>query len=133
MTRLTIAATVAVLVVPASALAAKPTHPAHPTTPAPAPTVSYILHGTLSTYSPASGATNGSVTITVTASNYAAKQLVHTTLTFALSSKSKITLKGSTIANGDRGVVKVRGAKKLLAATAQAIVAQQVIDQVVAK
>jgi hypothetical protein len=131
MKRLTIAATVAVLVVPASALAAKPTPPAHPATPP--PTVSYILHGTLSTYSAAAGATNGSVTITITASNYAAKQLVHTTLTFAVSSKTKITLKGSTIANGDRGVVKLRGPKRLLAATAQAIVAQQVIDQGAAK
>jgi hypothetical protein len=127
MKRLTIAATVAVLLVPASAMAAKPTHPAHPVTPA--PTVSYILHGTLSTYLAASGGASGSITITVSASNYAAKQLVHTTLTFAVNSKTEITLKGSTITNGDRGAVKLRGPKKLLAATAQAIVAQQVVDQ----
>ena len=80
-----------------------------------------------------SGGANGSITIMVSASNYAAKQLVHTTLTFAVSSKTKVTFKGSTIANGDRGVVKVRGPKKLTAATAQAIVAQQVIDQGAAK
>ena len=131
MKRLTIATALAVLVVPASALAAKPTPPTHPTTPA--PTVSYILHGSLSAYVAPSGGANGSITIAISASNYAAKQLVHTTLTFAVSSKTKVTFKGSTIANGDRGVVKVRGPKKLTAAAAQAIVASQVIDQGAAK
>jgi len=102
-----------------------------------APKVTYVLKGTLSGYTAydASSSTNGSITIAVSRANYHGKALKGQTLTFPVDGKTKITLdKGVTaISDGDRGIVKVRAAKKIaaadLASTLQASSASHVIDQ----
>lgn len=78
-----------------------------------APKVTYILKGTLSNFTAASTAadgtvTNGSVTINVTHSNYHARALVGQQLTFAVSMKTSTTLMGGTNINGAHGIVKFR-------------------------
>jgi hypothetical protein len=137
------------LVVPGLALATKPPSPGHGQ-PSPgnsqrsrgksAPKVTYVLAGSLSNYTPA-GATYGTVTITITHANHQAKTLVNPqsplSLTIIVTWDTKIVLHGNatTIANGDRGVVKVRLPKNTpaasLASTLQTLptVAFQVIDQ----
>jgi hypothetical protein len=129
MRTLALFAALAALALPAAALATKPPHPAKTTTtttPA-VPTVSYVLHGTLSSYVAATASANGSVKIHVTAGNHqGALQLKGHDVTLALSSTTKIVLHaGKPIADGDRGTIKVRGPKNL----APTAVAQQVIDQ----
>lgn len=125
--------TVTMIGVPTAAFAAKPTHPTHPTTPAsvPAkPTVTYVLRGTLGSYTAATTTTAGSVTITVKSSNFESKVLKGQALTFALNSKTTVVLHDhKAIANGDRGIVKVRAPKDSTASTLQTRVAFQVIDQ----
>src|ERR1051325_7055540 len=69
---------IAALASPAAALADKPsTPPSHPAKPAQAatPTVAYIVKGTVTGYTAANGATNGSLTITVTGSNHHAASM----------------------------------------------------------
>ena len=139
----------ALTVLPASALAAKPPHPAHPAHPAtlattstiptttttmshPAkpPKVLYVLRGTLSNYTAANGSTNGSVSVLVKSSNFESKSFKGTTLTFAVTSSTNVVLhNGNAITNGDRGVVKVRAAKKSSATALQTSSAFEVIDQ----
>jgi len=127
-----ITATAAALALAPAALAAKPTHPSHPATP-PAPKVTFVLRGKLSNYSAATTSTPGQVTILVSAANYHGATLKGQTLTFSLSTSSKVVLGSkSTIGNGDRGVVKLRAPKKTNAAGLQAIPARWVIDQVAA-
>ena len=71
------------------------------------------------------------VTITVKSANYHGKALKGQTLTFAVDAKTKV--KVSAIKDGDKGIVKIRAAKRIaaadLAATLQAAAARQVIDQ----
>jgi hypothetical protein len=123
-------AVLALLVVPAAALAGGPgTHGKS------APKVQYILRGTLSAYVPYNDPTNGSITITVGHSNYHGRALKGQTLTFPLVAKSRIVLrhKLTTITDNDLGVVKVRALKRIdpadLATTLQAVPARQVIDR----
>jgi len=118
---------VAALLVPSLALAkGKPADPGSQSKAA--PKVMYVLRGTLTAYAPASGATNGSVTITVKSSNRHGASLKNLSLTFAVSSATKVV--GTFTAN-DNGIVKVRGAKAGLGDPSAfgAIVAKQVIDQ----
>jgi hypothetical protein len=115
------------LVVPAAALAkGKPTNPGSQSEAA--PKVMYVLRGTLTAYSPANGTTNGLVTITVKSSNHHGSSLKGQSLTFAVSSATKLV--GTFTAN-DNGVVKLRGAKAGLGDPASfgALVVKQVIDQ----
>ena len=117
----------AALLVPAAAVAkGKPTNPGSQSKAA--PKVLYVLKGTLTAYSAANGTTNGSVTITDKSSNRHGASLKNQSLTFAVSSSTKIV--GTFTAN-DNGIVKVRGAKAGLGdpTTFGTLVAKQVIDQ----
>lgn len=118
---------IAALLVPAAAVAkGKPAAPGSQSKAA--PKVMYVLKGTLTAYTAANGATNGSVTITVKSSNRHGASLKGQSLTFAVSSATKIV--GTFTAN-DNGIVKLRGAKAGLGdpSTFGALVAKQVIDQ----
>jgi hypothetical protein len=144
---------VAVAGIPAGALAAKP---AHPTTPASANAnananatttttattattsttkgksaaakVQFVLRGTLSAYTAATSATNGTISLTVKGSNFDSKTLKGTTLVFVVTSTTKLGLhNGAAIANGDNGIVKLRLAKNNSVWTG--LSASQVIDQ----
>ena len=138
-------AALAVAGIPAGALAAKPVHPTHPATPpstnastsaqasTKAPTVLWVLHGKLGKFTAANGATNGAVQLAVSSATAATQQkaaLKSQTLTFSVSSKTNIVLhNGKPVADGDRGIVKIRAPKNASAATLAATPAQQVIDQ----
>jgi hypothetical protein len=129
------------LAVPSLALAAKPPSPGDSQGPhgKSAPKVMYVLKGTLTAYSPASGGTNGSVTIEVAHANHHAKTLVTnpaTSVKIAVSSTTKVVVRGGgTLQVLDKGIVKVRlpkgtsGADLLSALANPATVAVQVIDQ----
>jgi len=124
----------AVAGIPAGADAAKPPHP---TTPASsnangksvAARVQFVLHGTLSAYTAASGATNGTITLMVKSSNHDPSILKNVSLVFTVTSSTKIVLHdGAPIApSGDNGIVTVRLAKNN--ATWTGLTASQVIDQ----
>ena len=131
MRKLALVMALAALVLPAAA-SAKPPHPAKPATAAtPAPVVAYILHGTITAYTAANGATNGSISILVSAANHHGASLKGKTLTFAVSSSTKVVLHNGAAVNPghDHGIVKIRGAKALTDAAAQALVVQQIVDQ----
>ena len=133
----------ALVAAPTGALAAKPSHPTHPATPVSIsanvsasvhatkpPLVLFVLRGTLSHYTAASGSTNGSISIKVKSSNYRAGQLHGQTLTFSVNSKTNVVLQNATtVADNDRGIVKVRAPQRSSAATLQTKTALQVIDQ----
>jgi hypothetical protein len=132
-----------VLAVPAVALGAKPPHPTTPastqasptaTTAGPShvakPTVMWVLRGTLSKYAAASATSNGSITITVLSSNHNPRTLKGLTLTFVTDSKTKVVMHtDKQIADGDRGIVKLRAVKDASATALQAQTAFQVVDQ----
>jgi len=143
---LTTAAALSLAVIPTAAFASRPAHPTHngtttttmnthkPTTTRKTPVVMYVLRGSLSAYSAASGTTNGTVSITVNGSNQEPKTLRGLTLVFATNTKTKVELfDHKTIVDGDRGIVKVRATKNVDAVTLQTKTAFQVIDQGVAK
>ena len=127
----------ALAVVPAVAFAAKPAHPATPsstnatTTTAgksAAAKVQFVVHGSLSAYTAANGATNGTVSITVKSSNFDSKALKGTTLVLVVPSSIKVVLHGGkAIAGGDGGIVKFRAARSTSSWTG--LTASQVIDQ----
>ena len=134
-----IPAVAAVLVVPSVALAKGPPSGKGPGSHGKAaPKVMYVLKGTLSGYSPASGSANGTLTITVMRSNRHGWALKGQDLSVQVSSATKIVLRhgASGITDGDRGIVKVRAPKNVsaadLASTLQATNAFQVVDQGVA-
>ena len=123
--------------VPAGAFAAKPSHPPTPagtnatTTPAGksgTANVQFVLHGSLSAYTAANGATNGTVSLMIKGSNHDSNTLKGMTLVFVVTSDTKIVLHdGKAIANGDTGILKVRAAKST--STWTGLTASQVIDQ----
>jgi len=88
--------------------------------------VMFVLRGQLGTYKPANGSTNGSIAITVSGANHESAALNKMTLTFAVSSTTKIV---GTPTSGHSGIVKVRAAKNASAATLQTLTAFQVTDQ----
>jgi hypothetical protein len=112
------------LAVPSMALAAKPPTPNHSQSKS-APKVLYVLKGTLTAYS-----NPGTVTITVSSANHYGSLLEKKSLSFAVNASTKVV---GTFAVNDKGIVKVRAAKKIAAAdlltTLQAQSAFQVIDQ----
>ena len=109
------------LLIPTAAIAAR--HSSHPT-------VLWVLRGKLSAFTAASGSTKGSISIMVKSSNFDSKTLKGMTLTFATDTKTKVVLhKHKPIADGDRGIVKVRAAKGSTATALQTHTAFQVIDQ----
>ncbi len=124
------------LAVPSLALAAKPPAPGNSqASHGKAPQVMYVLKGTLTAYTAAAGTTNGSVSLLVKSANHHGASLKGQTLTFAVSSSTKVVTGDATaVTVNDNGVVKVRGPKKIaatdnLATVLQALTAKQVIDQ----
>lgn len=99
--------------------------------------MTYVLEGTLSSYTAYDSVTpaNGTVTILVKHALPRGKALKGTTLVFAIDANTKVTLghKLTTITDGDKGFVTVRAPKKIapadLAATLQASPAKFVHDQ----
>jgi hypothetical protein len=104
------------LAIPTSAALAKgkPSNPGKS-----APKVMYVLKGTLSGFTPYDSATstNGSITIVVKKSNHHGKALKGLTLVFTgqvtVSTKVKFHDGATTIADGDKGIVKVKALKKI--------------------
>lgn len=128
MMRKTLAVVLVALAIPAVA-------PAAGTSKA-APKVTYVLKGTLSSYTAASAAADGSITIHVSDANYHARLLRGQDFTFAVTTKTVTTLNGnSTISNGPHGVIKFRAPKKVTNAALMTALrpdhmkARQVIDQ----
>ena len=123
----------AALAIPSVALAAGP--PANPG-PQSAPKVMYVLKGTLSAYTAydAQTLTNGSITILVKHTNHHGMALKDQSLTFAVDANTRISMNDgvTAIADGDKGIVKVRAALRIpaadLATTLQASNARQIID-----
>jgi hypothetical protein len=113
----------------AAAFATPPAGKGPSTTPASTnaakPTVMFVIHGKLTAYTAANGTTNGSVSLTVSGSNHAAKQLKGQTLTFVVSSSSKIV---GTVTVGHNATLKWR-ATKAPATSAPAGAIVQLIDQ----
>jgi hypothetical protein len=95
----------------------------------------YVLKGTITAYTAASGSTNGSVSLLVEDANHHGAPLEGQTLTFAVASSTKVVLHdGAAVASGDRGLVQVRGPKRIaatdnLATVLQALTARRVVDQ----
>ena len=123
---------VVALALPSLALATKP--PAPGSTGKGSPKVLYVLKGTLTAYTAANGATDGSVALKVSGSNLGKAVLKGRTLTFAVSSTA--TKVAGSVTVDDKGIVKVKAAKKVGAANllaalqpAQPLVAVQVVDQ----
>lgn len=86
----------------------------------------FVLHGTLGTYTPALGFTSGSIAITVKDSTYESARLKNRTLTFPVSSTTKIV---GAVKSGHAGIVKVRAAKNVAAKTLQTVPVEQIVDQ----
>ncbi len=100
-----------------------------PTGPSRAPTVMYVLHGSLSAYTAATATSPGTVSITVSSSNFEAKTLRGTTLAFQVTAKTHLVLgRSGTVASGDLGIVKVRVPKAAGAKALGLLDAFQVID-----
>jgi hypothetical protein len=103
---------VAALALPTSVAFAQPSHPA--TGGKSAPKVMYVLKGSLSTYTAYDSATstNGSITILVKHSNYHAKALVGSSMTFTLTSQARVTnghgKPVTQITDGTKGVLKFK-------------------------
>lgn len=74
------------------------------------PQVKYVLKGTLSSYQAATTNAPGSISITVTHSNYHGRTLRDQTLTFSTSTTTKVTYtNGATvISDGAKGVLKFK-------------------------
>jgi opacity protein-like surface antigen len=132
--------TLAALVVPSAALAAKPAH-GGPKPPKKPHMVTYVVHGTLSGYTAydASTSTNGSITILVKHANKHGYVLKGQSLTFAVDANTKLHLAAglTTVTDGDRGGISLRAPKKIaaadLVATLQLSPASQIHDNGVKK
>jgi len=101
------------LAIPTSVAFAKSPHTNSGTHGKSNPMVMYVLKGTLSALTPASGTTDGSVTITVTHANVHAKALKDgAPLTFQVASNTRITFANgsptTTLAPNAKGMVKFR-------------------------
>jgi hypothetical protein len=126
----TVLLTALVLAAAPAALAAKPVTPKNPPKTPTAHLVTFVLHGTLSQYTAASGTSAGTITVLVSASNHHGKSLKGQTLTFALAAASKIVFDADNqITDGERGIIKVRAAKKALGPVLVTLAPAMVIDQ----
>lgn len=87
----------------------------------------YVLEGVLSAYT-APGGPAGSITILVTKTNNAGKPFLAQTLTFPVSSSTKVKIKAKDglIHDGARGKIQVKGAPGLDAVGLQALTPKQV-------
>ena len=86
----------------------------------------FVLHGRFGAYTAATGSTNGSIAITVMSANHESTLLKNVTLTFPVSSTTKVA---GTVTSGHDGIVKVRAAKNASTATLQTLTAFQLIEQ----
>jgi hypothetical protein len=129
-----------VLALPAVALADKspppgnPGKPGHPAKNEAGPKVKYVLHGTLTSYTAASGTATGSVSLLVKNANHHAHALVGQTLTFTLTADTRVVPHEGAVTLGDRGTVKLKAPKHLatsadLATQLEALTPKQVVDQ----
>lgn len=89
----------------------------------------YNLKGTLSGFTAAVGTTPGSITIQVMKGNRAGRPFVGRTLTFMLTTATKIEPRGAVILDGDRGSVQLKAAERLDAAGLQAVTPKKVEDE----
>ena len=95
----------------------------------------YVLKGTLTAFTAASGTTNGSVSLLVKSANHHGASLKGQTLTFAVSATTKVVTEGGApVTVNDDGLVQVRGPKRIaatdsLAEVLQALTARHVVDQ----
>lgn len=110
---------VAALALPTSVAFAKPSHPAKGGKSA--PKVMYVLKGSLSAYTAATSSTPGSITIDVKHSNYHAKALNGQTMTFTLTSSTRVTnghgKPVTQIADNTNGVVKFKAPLRMAQGT----------------
>ena len=111
---------VAVVALPTSvALAAKPSHPAKGGKSA--PKVMYVLKGSLSGYTAATASSTGSITILVKHSNFHAKALVNSSMTFTLTSQTRVTNGHgkalAQIADNTNGVLKFKAPLRMAKGT----------------
>jgi hypothetical protein len=136
---------VVALALPSLALAAKPASPGKSAQPhgnvaaqshsKATPKVTYVLKGTLTAYTAANGQTNGLVSLLIKGANHHGAALKGQTLTFGVSAATKVvTGKNPTLTINDKGLIQVRGPKKIgatdnLATVLQALTAKQIIDQ----
>jgi hypothetical protein len=91
--------------------------------------VTYELRGPLSAFTPANGSTPGSITIMVTGGNKAGRAFVGDTLTFQITSATRVeTNDNGTIADGDPGEIQVKGPAGLDAAGIQKLIPRRVED-----
>jgi hypothetical protein len=143
-TKVSIIAALALASIPAGAMAAHPSTPASTNANSKANATSttgtsskaspkaaeakvmFVLRGQLTAYTAAVGTTNGSVSIMVKSANHKGAALKNTTVSFPVSSSTKLA---GTITVGHNGIVKVRAAKSSSAAALQLLTAFQVIDQ----
>lgn len=96
------------------------------------PQVLLVLKGTVTSYAAASGETAGSVSLTVAGSNRFGKALKGDVLTFAVDSKTKVSVaEGGSLAAGDKAIVKVRIAKPTLGAILTAALTGKAAFQIV--
>ena len=104
--------------IPTGAAYAKqsPTHTSHSHA---APNVMYVLKGTLSNYTAATSTAEGSISITVTHSNFHGRALKGQTLAFSTTMKTKVTVdNGATqITTGAKGVLKFKAPLRLATGT----------------
>jgi hypothetical protein len=92
--------------------------------------VTYKLEGTLSSFTAVKGATPGSITIHVTGGNRRGRAFVGDMLTFRLTTATKVEPNDNgTIADGDRGEVKVKGPAGLDVAGIQKLIPRKVEDE----
>ena len=89
----------------------------------------YEFHGTLSGYLAAVGAAPGSITILISKANRAGRPFVGQTLTFPVSSLTKVEPTGGVIVNGDQGSLQLRGAAALGALGLQALTPRKIQDE----
>ena len=89
----------------------------------------YKLKGTLSAFTAAMGTTPGSITIKVQKGNRAGRPFVGMTLTFVLTTATKIEPRGAVVLDGDRGSVQLKAAEGLDAAGLQAATPKKVEDE----
>ena len=90
----------------------------------------YNLKGTLSTYTAAvDESTPGSITILVTKANKAGRPFVGQTLTFAVTSATKVKTDSDGILDGEFGNVQLKGAPGLDATGLQALTPKLVVEK----
>ena len=87
------------------------------------------MKGTLSGFTAAVGTTPGSITIQVMKGNRAGRPFVGMTLTFMLTTATKIEPRAAVILDGDRGSVQLKAAERLDAAGLQAVTPKKVEDE----